>query len=437
MFDYGRNVHTGFSNQTKEIVKAMKVVGKNEVHPIIDIIASGFTPDFNKETGEITGATFYKEDDFTTVYSAIYHDAMRTYHTFPYEMRGLFGHHLFCEFLEHNPHLNYDFIFIMQDVSVITPMIDELKRIKLVLKKQNKKLFKSIFYFPIDGSYPKEIYPSSLTFFDKLITCTEYGKKEITSKNKDLLGKVEVIPHGIDTSVFYEQHDSIKINHKLELFGANAHKYVVGVINRNQHRKDIPTAIFSFLHAKQILKESGKEDNLFLYLHMDANDPMGWNLRFMLGQTNLKEGIDYCFPSKPISETSNEELNNIYNSIDLYLSTSLGEGFGLTAIECFATGTLCLLPLNTAYKEMIGDGMKKMAFSYPMRFDVCLREDAIIREQGEYEEIGELILTANRKHSLINNKIVYGLKVNAREFVLSKLSWSIISKIWFDTFKNF
>jgi hypothetical protein len=36
--------------------------------------------------------------------------------------------------------------------------------------------------------------------------------------------------------------------------------------------------------------------NAFLYLHMDPKDPMGWDLKTILKQTPLVEGIDYMFP---------------------------------------------------------------------------------------------------------------------------------------------
>jgi hypothetical protein len=73
-----------------------------------------------------------------------------------------------------------------------------------------------------------------------------------------------------------------------QYFGDNADKFIVGCVNRNQSRKDIPTTIFGFMEYWE-----SHNKNALLYLHMDPKDPMGWDLKTILKQTPLKEGIDY------------------------------------------------------------------------------------------------------------------------------------------------
>ncbi|NDH55677.1 MAG: hypothetical protein EBY06_03165, partial [Burkholderiaceae bacterium] len=78
---------------------------------------------------------------------------------------------------------------------------------------------------------------------------------------------------------------------KQSYFGENANKFIVGCVNRNQPRKDIPTTIFGFMEYWE-----EHNPNALLYLHMHPKDPMGWHLRNILGQTPLKEGEHFMFP---------------------------------------------------------------------------------------------------------------------------------------------
>lgn len=446
LFDYGKKVNTGYSRQSTEIVKSVKKQFGENIR--LDIIASGYVPEeihqmckegmpeeyiysLDKPFENIT--TYYKESENCTVYSAVYHEGLAYRPEYPncflpYKIRGVFGQHLFVEMLELNPAYNYDGIFILQDIGVVLPIIEELKRIKLSLKEKGKKQFKSVFYFPIDGEYPAITYPDSLLFFDKLITYTEFARKEIISKNPVFKGKLSVIPHGISIKDFFRAAPEKVESFRNDYFGTNSNKFIVGVINRNQFRKDMPTAIFSFY---EVWKEN---KNLFLYLHCYPKDPLGWDLRRVLLQTDMKEGIDYSFPKKDIMDIPVIELNMIYNSIDVYLSTSLGEGFGLTAIECFATQTLTILPDNTAYSELIRERNENFrCLYYEMGYSVACIQDNVIRKQGYINEIVDLINYSS--FSYMKNDFSSLVK-KAYNFVQT-LSWINIGKLWVDIFKTY
>jgi len=443
MFDYGHKVNTGFSKQSTEIVKAIKSAYGNSIE--LDIVAAGYVPDeifklidegmteqdLNNIKEPIKSTSIYTEPDGTKVMSAVWHEgAPRSIKDengedkpffLKYNERGLYGQQLFCDLLEYNADYNYDGIFIMQDMGVVQPMIPEFKRIREKLKKENKKQFKSVFYFPIDCEPPVNVCTADFLFFDKLITFTEFGRNSLYKIQPAFKGNVSIISHGINTNMFYREEESVVAEFREHYFKENANKFIVGIINRNQFRKDFPTAIFSFLRAREYAKEKGLDIPMFLYLHCYPVEAFGWNLPMVLAQEGLIEGVDYGFPDKPIREIDNSVLNMIYNSIDLYISTSLGEGFGLTAIECFATKTLTIVPDNTAYSELVGTRKNPRSFYYDMVYKVCATQDNIIRWQGDYEEIGELIVDINEAEA--NRRIN-----NAYQFVKT-LSWDKIGKL--------
>jgi glycosyltransferase involved in cell wall biosynthesis len=48
-------------------------------------------------------------------------------------------------------------------------------------------------------------------------------------------------------------------------------------------------------------------------------------------------------------------LNELYNAADQYVSTALGEGWGLCQTESMAAGTPIIVPDNTSSPEIVGE----------------------------------------------------------------------------------
>jgi glycosyltransferase involved in cell wall biosynthesis len=49
------------------------------------------------------------------------------------------------------------------------------------------------------------------------------------------------------------------------------------------------------------------------------------------------------------------QLNELYNAADVNISTTLGEGCGLSLLESMASGTTSIAPNNSALPEVLGD----------------------------------------------------------------------------------
>ena len=173
-----------------------------------------------------------------------------------------------------------------------------------------------------------------------MVTYTEFGRKEVIKHRPDLKTKLKVVPHGNNSKDFYPVSPEEKSKFRKEFFGDNADKFIITNVNRNQPRKDIPTTIFSFIEARKIWPDDLPKP--FLYLHMHPSDPMGWDLRLVLKHTDLVEDIDYKLLPKKY-ETNMVEvstLNKIYNASDVLLTTTLGEGWGLS----FSEAASCKVP---------------------------------------------------------------------------------------------
>ena len=356
LFDYV--ARTGFGTVSKNIVHELKKHYGKSLY--LDIVAINYF-----------GKPFY-EDENTYVVSAQLNDVNK----------DSFGRYFFLKTLKEN---DYDGIFIMQDLGVIVPFIEVLEHIKQEKKENNKKVFKSIFYTPVDCNLIYQLV-RKLEFFDILVTYTEFARKEILKQRPEL--KVKVIPHGNNSKDFYPEKDE---QFRKEYFGENADKFIITNINRNQPRKDFPNTIFGFIEALEIWDKNLPEP--FLYLHTHPNDPMGWDIRAIMLQTELKEDIHFKLLPKEYEESGcpTEIVRKIYNASDVHLTTALGEGWGM----CIKPFSNVLTKNGTKYIKDIQIG------------------DYVIGNDGKYHKV---IDKTNREvNSIYKIDAMYGYQIETTE----------------------
>jgi glycosyltransferase involved in cell wall biosynthesis len=411
LFDY--KSFTGFSSVSTNIKSEIKKHFGNELQ--LDICAINyFGEPIEEEDGSYVVSAIKsasKKDDF-----------------------GRFG---FLKIL--NDSNEYDGIFVLQDLGVIVPIIPILKGIKEEKKRNNKKSFKSIFYFPVDCKLIDKLV-DGLEFFDLLVAYTDYGKNEVLKINPKLKTKVKVVPHGNNSKHFYPiPKDEIQ-SFRDEYFGENSKKFIITNINRNQPRKDIPQTIFAFIEAKNRWKENGLLSEPFLYLHMNSKDPMGWDIRALILQTDLIENVDYKLLDMDIANVgaSIEMVNNIYNASDLYITTTLGEGWGLTLTEAMATKTPIICPLSTSFIEMTDNGKRAYGIDYLKPFSNT--SDNVIRLQCDLEELSNTILYVAQGMQGLSEDATFmeqhNIKIDKAYKYVQSLDWKQVCKTWIQYFKE-
>ena len=267
------------------------------------------------------------------------------------------------EFLKVLYQNNFDVLFCLNDIEIFNEMGEHILNVKTQKKKENKPNFKSMVYFPID-SEPRPVDLKILSFFDEVITYTEYGKSVIKNLTTEAnFKKIKVIPHGCNTSEFYPLSDEEKLKAKLELLGdaGNAETYLFGSVNRNSARKDLGTLILGFATFKH-----SDNPNAVLYLHCNPLDPSGLNIYRLCERVGLRIGIDVIVP-KDYSENKgvdNAQLNRIFNAFDCFITTTTAEGWGLTVTEAMATKTLVICPKHTSLTEITNDGDLTLNFMF-------------------------------------------------------------------------
>jgi len=402
LFDY--NAITGFATVSKNLISNWRRQFGDNIK--IDIVAVNY---FGED---------YDEAPNVRVISAKLKDIAK----------DDFGRYVFMKSLSD---IDYDIMFILQDLGVIIPLVPHLKKIKDDKKAAKRKLFKSIFYFPVDFALTPNL-AIGIDFFDQLSTFTEYGRKMLLNLNPELKSKIRVIPHGNNMKNYYPIESQIeKSNFRKQYFGDNADKLIVGCVNRNQSRKDIPTTIFGFMEYWE-----SHNKNALLYLHMDPKDPMGWDLRTILKQTPLVEGIDYMFPletEKGYKGTSVEDMNKIYNSLDVFLSTATGGGWELTVTEAMACRVPTIIPRHTSFQILGGENAERTYYIQTL-YPIVATVDNIIRFQSDLYEIADTLDLIHRQLDQGESE-VYN-KIDAAYKFVESLDWKDISKKFADDIKR-
>ncbi|HEB61968.1 MAG TPA: glycosyltransferase family 1 protein [Bacteroidetes bacterium] len=299
-------VNTGFATVSKNILKRLQATGKYDI--------------------TVLGINYFGDP-----------------HDLPYKIypaidrrNDVYGRKRLLELLKAK---DFDILFTLQDTFIMATIGKAIKKIK--------KDFKWIYYYPIDVAPQEDWIKQSVAYCDVAIPYTKYAKKE---SEKILKRDYEVIYHGYDKDDFYIMSDEEKNNFKNKFFKDNNDTFFIININRNQERKGYLQTLLAFKLFNNIVPRST------LYTHCDVANDRGGNLIQVAKQIGLANNWIYPNPEifkKGISFPT-KYINGLYNIADVNISTTYGEGFGLSMVEAMATKTLNIFPDNTAIKEIIG-----------------------------------------------------------------------------------
>jgi glycosyltransferase involved in cell wall biosynthesis len=251
-----------------------------------------------------------------------------------------FGSHRIAELVQT---IRPDLVWVTNDLWVAISLWDAVKPFK------ENFSFKFFVYTPIDsyGIFPELNGPVSE--WDGLATYTEFGKEELVKMGYKK--PISIIPHGTDFTKFFPI-DPLECRREL---GVPADAFIVFNGNRNQPRKRIDLTIKGFIEFAK------DKPDARLWLNMGAKD-MGWELIPLFKRVARDAGYDPAgklILTSPHFSTHNclpiEQLNKVYNAVDVGVNTCIGEGWGLVNTEHAATGVAQVVPDHTSLKEIFND----------------------------------------------------------------------------------
>ena len=325
----------------------------------------------------------------------------------------------------------YDILFTLQDTFVIEPISDKIIEIRNALMANNQKAFRWIFYYPIDTKPMDNWIQKGPMLADFPISYTEYGKKESLLKAPSMERKIRTIPHGIDSSVFFpiEDREKVKEFRSKYFLGRADGKFLVTNVNRNQPRKDIMRTIQIFASLKK------QVPNALLYLHMKAED-VGGNVHEIVRHFDLIPNEDYIVPADFNEHTGVDTsvLNYIYNSSDVIMTTTLGEGWGLSMTEAMACKTPVIAPDHTSLTEMLSDGKGVLVSAGKRLSDWTYQGASDNNRVRPVVDVAEYVdkLVAIKNYPEKTKEMVE----KAYKYVTENLTWDKVGEQWKQTFQE-
>ncbi len=223
------------------------------------------------------------------------------------------------------------------------------------LAQEDKSKF-TIYYVPIDVD---ETLPQ---VFDVARACdvqvfyTQRGADLAMRLVPDMVGKCSAIGLGTEPDVFYPLGEEERKEQRKKIFGIEDDTFIVINVNRNQMRKDLARSMAYFHQFHELYPHS------LLYMHSVIQD-YGGNLTTqaaMAGINIFAQPSEIAFSSLDLGNPwSRSDLNNLYNAADCLISTSYGEGWGLTTTEAMCAGCPVVVPMNTANFDILGENQER------------------------------------------------------------------------------
>lgn len=167
------------------------------------------------------------------------------------------------------------------------------------------------------------------------ITMAPHGQRQLEAQGIQSI----YIPHGIETKV-YKPDNKIKGQTFREMMGIEESDYLVGMVAANKsngsiHRKAFAENLLAFsLHLK-------KYPDSYLYIHSEPTKGFGgFDLAVILKMVGIPKKNVFIPDLYELRTGFDEEyMRAMYSSLDVLLSTSYGEGFGIPTVEAQACGT--------------------------------------------------------------------------------------------------
>jgi len=331
--------------------------------------------------------------------------------------------------------------WMMHDLFCLNPLWQTVKDV------QEKMGIKCYVYFPADSdidpswthivgaaafpvSYTEVAIPEVVEAHEFQMKLEQRPRAEITKATKALEQKMTAIPHGNNALQYHPLEVGQRLAHRKKWYGENVRPddFLMGVVNMHQKRKGM-------FHSLQILRElidMNPPWRPVLYFHCSSQNGMdGTDLvsqaqslkipkeNIVFGDNNFAHGMARC---------SQHELNEIYNTFDLLLTTTYGEGWGLTVSEAMSAGVCVAAPRHTALRELVDDDR---AVVLPSPHRIVLPAD-----NNRLRPVVDAKLAAEAIFPYISDDEGRQAKADAgREFITQdRFNWGTIAEQWMQLF---
>jgi glycosyltransferase involved in cell wall biosynthesis len=213
-------------------------------------------------------------------------------------------------------------------------------------------------YCPIEGDNLPPLWRDLWTMFQP-VAMSKFGQRVMSEH----LGKpVPMVYHGVDTETFHPvsisnpiriQGKTLRSREDCKVWmGFDHNRKMLLRADRNVIRKNYDVLLRSFV-------DIARADPLVdLVLHCRPIDPEGMDLwqEILRMPEDVRDRVKFTNAHDTFKGLPTDGLAALYNAADVYISTTGGEGFGLTLAEAMACETPVVCTDWAAEREVVGDG---------------------------------------------------------------------------------
>ena len=241
-------------------------------------------------------------------------------------------------------------------------------------------------YLPCDGYNLPAEWQRLLTVTN-VVTMSKFGQSQYPGS--------KMVYHGVDTDLFWPVSEkpittSTGITCKTkkdckEIFGFDRKSFLVLRVDKNSGRKDFGATFQALIPFMR------RHSNVQVHFHTQSKQQTsGVPIEKLIRKVPDIDHKRFFLPglSNSWEGWAQEDLNCLYNAADLFISTSRGEGFGLTLAESLAVGVPVIAQDVSAITEVVGPGGKliepQRLITVPSGEDVWLSDVEAFTEALEY-----------------------------------------------------
>jgi glycosyltransferase involved in cell wall biosynthesis len=408
-------IDTGFGRVGREVWSYLSSTGKYEVRSI-----GWFHQENNREVPYHIHTTKKNEKGIIT-------------------QEDKYGHHSFPVYVDG---FKPDLVWTLGDMW----MTDHVKN------APNRKSFKWVGYFPIDGEPVPSKWGEIVGNMDVAVAYGKYGRHVIGKRTSS--ANLKYIYHGVNSKLFKPAPEAQRTMFKKQLLGVTDKK-IIGIVARNQPRKAFDCLFQMFYHVlngewykcgecgeitasgydvierspiekdrcrscnSDNLKKGSPRNDIILYLHCAPKD-CGWELIDLQEDFNLRGNIIFN-PDLQIGRgVAENSLAAIYNAIDIFTLPTRGEGFGLPVLEAMSCGRPVVATDYSAHPEW-ARGASILVKPKVLESEPLTNIRRAVIDMDEY--VSAMV------NLLGDEKLQKDLGIKARK-VAESMDWSIINRQW-------
>jgi glycosyltransferase involved in cell wall biosynthesis len=303
--------------------------------------------------------------------------------------------------------------------------LNDYYRVAPYLELGNEFIDKWIHWLPIDNT-ERDTYwtqfENKMRFFSFL---TRFGERMYKEELSNIMFKT-MIYHGINPNEFHPKENKMDVK-KSHGWG---NYFTIVTVAKHQPRK------FVYHTAHAVCKFLQKHPDAFWICKAHPQDPSmneepeeERDLEKIVNKYGVRKQVEFV----PI-ELSIEQMNDLYNSGDVFISLPGGEGFNIPLAEAMMAGTPCIVTNSTSGPEFLGEGkwgflvpvepLKKYVDRFTTAYDIAsltAAEDFLNQAYNDWKN---------------GSKVLKNISEKAKGFALDNFSIDKIVNQWEEAFQR-